>query len=313
MTSNIEHEDWNCVKCSNQLRLPKNATKSTKKSGGSKKTGAKSEVGSIRSSVSVLESSFQQLEEEQDAMEKGLEADRLIREKRLEMSRAIQEKRMRQEKEFRERELQQERELRAKKLAQEQEILEKRLKEESEFLKKQQALREMFHAKMDLLKNTANENTSGRNEDTGNDADPSKGKVQNWLNSNDLQGTSLRSLVGEHSKVNEKQKEKNRELLQETTSRKFSTENDAVTSEDGDSEDGDAFNEQMKGIAELLKRHGPGKGHGLGRGHVGPTKEQLAARQAVSKHLPIFKGSQKFGHYFTVVTNILRRLADLLI
>lgn len=133
--ADIKDKPWSCPKCLSRLRVPEE--KGKKKT---KKSGSKSDAGSVRSLVSAIE----QLEMEQSAREKALDEERAVREKRLEVERILTEKRLRQEKEIRQLELQQERELQEMQLRQEQEMMERKLAAEEDFMKRQQAMREHF-------------------------------------------------------------------------------------------------------------------------------------------------------------------------
>ncbi|XP_065087100.1 uncharacterized protein LOC135708850 [Ochlerotatus camptorhynchus] len=297
----IRDKPWSCPQCMNRLRVPEQTKqkKSTKKSG----SGSKSDAGSVKSLVSVIE----ELEKEQFAKEKALEEERVVREKRMEMEKVLKEKRMKFEREMREKELKQERELQEKELLQEREMLERRLAAEEDFLKKQHTLRERFQNAKEKVsggwKETDGAVGGHRTAQQNTDLEPSVGltksevehMVQNWLQNNGTAHTKYplgaypKGTVVQENTVHSKKKlsklEQLKALLEQEDSQEEEDSKTMCSSDDEESH-------KTSVTQRKDKRHrGNGSGQRL-------SQEQLAARQYMSKQLPIFKGEPEVWPLF---------------
>ncbi|XP_055622535.1 uncharacterized protein LOC129766105 [Toxorhynchites rutilus septentrionalis] len=328
VTDAVQHDSWNCAKCSMILSVPKSTKRAPAKKSSYKKTGPKS-VGSDTSkgpSIPLtLEESICQLEREQMAQEKEIEEQRILHERRLEMQRIIMEKRRQQQKELMEKEL-----------AQEKEMLEKRLADEQEFQQRRQQLRDQFKDTKLPLQYESDEDAANGAEATRSSRCVSQvaenvekeRKINVALpkqHSFDTQLKTNLSLLKEHSF--DKQPEtiarapsdptlnmNHRNQTVENQNQVKSVPPTASTRilreliEDPEYEDvnlDEAIRErelteqEAAVIGNVLSRRRQ-YGSGLPRDVVcrGPTREQLAARQAVSKNLPVFRGEPEVWPLF---------------
>ncbi|XP_055622107.1 uncharacterized protein LOC129765713 [Toxorhynchites rutilus septentrionalis] len=286
----IKKRPWSCPKCANLLQVQKPKTKSKTKS------GSKSDAGSVKSVISAIK----QLEEEQAAMEKELEEEKELREKRLVMEKTLREKRMEQERDLREKEFRQQQELREKQLLEEREMLERNLAAEEEFLRKQHALREQFqiNKKNSAKKWTDADGAVGGGFEVDRRSEvPADEKVKNWLkeqkSSPDEKGdprgaypkNTITKVDNQPTKKKLSKMERLKALLEEESSSADEGEREAE-------EDGKPV-QQPQEPTRLNQREqrSYGPGHRL-------TQDQLAARQVMSKQLPVFKGEPEVWPLF---------------
>ncbi|XP_055632856.1 uncharacterized protein LOC129773285 [Toxorhynchites rutilus septentrionalis] len=317
VTGKIKDYPWNCPKCSNSLQVPeqkKNATGavSKKTSTDGKKTKSKGESASVSSVGSAFEKSLEKLQEEMDAKEKAMENERILRKKRLEMERALKEKQLRLEKELREMELQQEREFQERQLQQEQEMLNQRLKEEEDFLKKRNKLRDNFEvAKVGLIKRHSEEEVEegavGGGEGLEEDAfgENSNQKVEKWLErGNSMPVVQQLTVSGAKGmKGTTRVDDGTKGLTLPASPSQFVDPirglNQLKQAPVGGDHRDDQFirltREEQMALADFRTgqmRNGPGQEI------VGLSQAQIAARQSVSKQLPVFRGEAELWPIF---------------
>lgn len=317
VTETVKESPWVCSKCTNSLQVPKYPKKpTTRKTSGKKsnKSDTGSESGKVDAIVASFEESLAQLQLEKNDRVKQLDEERILHEKRLEMEREIMDKKRVQKKQMLERQL-----------AQEQQLLEQQLRDEQEFLQRRLELRNRFQKlKLDLSQQFDQPSESDDEEET----DAGTEKAKDWLESvnNDPRGaypknkgvpeivvrSSANQPVGGYTrnvdfefprptKLNEPG------LKKDTTVVHHSQQNSQHQQQ--------ASANVPREVLELLQRpdltaheetvlrnilnrrrpEAPDQVHDVGRG---PTQEQLAARQAVSKHLPMFRGEPEVWPLF---------------
>ncbi|XP_062557436.1 uncharacterized protein LOC134222310 [Armigeres subalbatus] len=171
------------------------------------------------------------------------------------------EKKLRMEREMRERELELEREMQDLQLKQERELLDRQLQAEREFIRKRDVIRQ--------------------------EAQSSKEKVQCWLNERKQPKQPTEDIRGAYPKGSTMKCQAPRSSFYEE---EYS--NGDRSGGSGSEEDEDAVIESMQNLSINTNRNV------LGMRTVRVTKEQLAARQAVSKHLPTFKGEPEIWPLF---------------
>ncbi|XP_053692249.1 uncharacterized protein LOC128740711 [Sabethes cyaneus] len=306
VTDAVKDTPWTCSKCTNILHVPKAAKKGPPKKTSGKKGNAKSDAGSDTGKASVavptLDESLLELQRENRAKEKELEDEKFLHEKRLEMERQFLEKKRLQQ-----------REVLQKELAQEQEIMQKQLQDEQEFLLQRRQLRDKFQrCKLDLSRRYEEEDpVSGE----GDSADKT---VENWTESVkcDLLGaipkrqeqateciaSKQQSKVGkpnsnfdfsEPSMLNEPgSKTGAGTIIEQKVAKNKVRELDELLQQS------DLTVEEENTIRKLLNRRRRDQPVSKHDANSGPTQEQLAARQAVSKQLPVFRGEAEVWPLF---------------
>ncbi|XP_055632345.1 uncharacterized protein LOC129772855 [Toxorhynchites rutilus septentrionalis] len=243
--------------------------KTAKQSKPLEESDAKSVVThSSRTSRSRLELEFNRMAEELVLREKQLQDEKAIKDKKLEIDRFFLQKKLAQEKELREKEL-----------AQEKELLEQQLKDHIEFRDRQRLLRERFQKeKYEILSANLDEEgaVGGDIGDTlpGEDEEQdNEHKVQDWLNKEGNQKIHKR-----HPKVPEVPSvvtsNRTKESSKISCKRRDDSSSDSLEASNSEGEQFDRESDHSKI---------PGR-------HYGPTKAQRAARQILSKRLPIFTG-----------------------
>lgn len=269
----VKDVEWYCLKCTKSkdahLRVPKNKK-------GAKRGSSQNDSDSVRSAGSSVAKHVEQLEEEQLAREESLMKQMEIRAKRLEMTKRLAEKQLRMEREMRERELELEREIQNLQLKQEQELLDRQLAAEQEFCKKRDAIRQQMNTSLQKVKERKEGVDPGGEKPTGL-PDKRDEKVQKWLADQDKKrskadprGAYPKGTLPAHDEQKEQEGSNNEE--------------------EGSEDDHD----QAPSVANSKNGKQDGPGHQV----IKVTKEQLAARQAISKHLPTFRGEPEIWPLF---------------
>ncbi|XP_053698802.1 uncharacterized protein LOC128745752 [Sabethes cyaneus] len=317
----IKDHPWSCLKRCNSLQIPKQkkgAAIATAKKTADGKKNSRSEGGSVSSVNAILDDSLAKLQEEMEAKEKAMENERILRKKRLEMERALREKQLRVERELREMELQQDREFQARELQQEQEMLNRRLVEEEEFLKKRNKLRQNFDAaKAGLVQNYSKvDEEENVDEPAGNDSDGDcdeilSQKVEKWLGGKSFECDDRRKSV-KNVAVFELVSTRRTTGVHNERFKGLSVPFIAYRSEDlareqaigGQTRKGDDLlrltAEEKTVLADFrMNRMGNGpRMNGPGIEPAGLSQAQIAARQSVSKQLPVFRGEAELWPIF---------------
>ncbi|XP_055551044.1 uncharacterized protein LOC129733299 [Wyeomyia smithii] len=264
----IRDVDWFCPKCKksdSQLKVPKGNRKPGKKTGS-----ARSDAESARSASSILDTELLQLEEEQRDKERAWEKEMILRAKRLELERAWKRKQIQREREMREQELQQERELQDLQLMQERELMDRQLAAEEEFLRKRDLLRERMNASAAHLQQLMNEGAAGGSK-AGSDK-ANRDRIRSWVD---------RQEINKYEDLNSiRQDEERRSTVSYKDRPDDKLEHDSL-------ESGSELSDPR---SQSRRQDGPGQSR--------VTKDQLAARQVVSKHLPTFRGEPEVWPLF---------------
>lgn len=279
--------DWHCPNCvprtGQQLKVPEAGGKKR----GSKNSGQKGDGGSDQGVGSDVDPIEKQLEEEQLAKEKAFAKQMEARKKSLARQKAWKEEQLKQEREMRELELQFQREMEEQQLEHEQKMLEAQLAAEQEFVKKREAIRKKFDSSVGrvnaLLSSTVAETT-----------EQPKQRVKQWLDGQEKvtekpsatdsrgaypKGVSPRG-VGAGSKKVEKVPER------------------VETEHESDGECEHSKSSEDRASVGHNSEHGSRVGDGPGRGVGRISRDQLAARKAVSQHLPKFRGEPEVWPLF---------------
>ncbi|XP_055612547.1 uncharacterized protein LOC129759163 [Uranotaenia lowii] len=319
VTEAIASLPWKCAKCSNELQVPKirkPVKKTASKRNGSTKSEVCTDAGKSQSTGSIQES-LSALEKETAAIEQQLLEERKLHQKRMEFQRTvIAKKREWQQKQLDE------------KLLLEKQQLENELADHKEFLVRQKSMREQFQQmKAELSQEYADES------EDESDPDTASGKTERWVDAHrDVRGAFPKKLAtGEismdtifcqrgnkqnddlkkHDLFPEQRQQVNSSLLPEQgPPRMASRMVSGIYPEENAAEFSPYFHELeerfdltanersvIRNILERRDRTDP-EVHLRTLNAMGPTKEQLAARQAASKHLPVFRGEPEVWPFF---------------
>ncbi|XP_058817768.1 uncharacterized protein LOC131681077 [Topomyia yanbarensis] len=207
------------------------------------------------------------------------------------------EKQLKAEKEMREKELANEREMHEQKLKQEQELLERQLATEQEFLEKQERIRRQVNdSKMRMLVDNRSEVLSAKDQ-----------MMQDWLceqksASNPISG-DIRGAYGKGKNPRTSAMlgtQVGLDQIKIPLTRPKSIPN--VSEEDPDTDESNNSDHEERGSRISAVPFGGNSLAGQSRDGSGHpfrvTKDQLAVRQAMSKHLPIFKGEPEVWPLF---------------
>ncbi|XP_062541700.1 uncharacterized protein LOC134209706 [Armigeres subalbatus] len=207
------------------------------------------------------------------------------------MERVLQEKRCRKEKEFHEKQMQQDRDLKERQLREEREMLERQLKEEARFASERKKLHEHFQDAKKAIAKSISEETEGAvgGEKLKNDNELSfDKKVQFWLKQQDQGRNGAKSKLScsiadseDYGEIEEDDAPEEKGNSEYPAGEDF-----GCTSEDRELLGRIVRNGRMNGPGEII----PPPQDRPQRHTVKLSQEQLAARQAVSKNLPVFKG-----------------------
>ncbi|XP_055632594.1 uncharacterized protein LOC129773069 [Toxorhynchites rutilus septentrionalis] len=287
---NVNKIDWYCPQCARhdvqKLKVPEPVTKKKP----AKKSGSKSDAGSDQGAGSVMDLTEQQSGEEQllkETFAKQMEARKI----QLAMKKALFEQQMKQEREMREIELQFQREVERQQLEFEQKMLDGQLVAERDFLKKRDAIRRKMENsihRVSVLKEQ--EGAVGGKIDDAPEDKP-KQKVKQWLQQQEQgdSGSTTKDPRGAFPKGGPQRDDRDDRLpvlpkKQEVHDKIEDTENEEG---DSDSEDNE---KPIKNAREEEDR--------LGRRVNRISKDQLAARKAVSHSLPKFRGEPEVWPLF---------------
>ncbi|XP_062703659.1 uncharacterized protein LOC134286105 [Aedes albopictus] len=240
------------------------------------------------------------MEEEYAKQMEELEFEKIFREKEMEFQRVLKEKRMEMEKELREKEL-----------TQEKLLLDRALQEKTEHFEKMKTMRLSYQSCMDGLDQEM-VNMKKVNEEM----QPKKAEISPTPGVSGKQRELRKLYVAENALFREKSGVRNMSRVGLSTKAKDSSSEDAVSGTEDEYEEDDSEDE---GDSEGSACRSHATTYGLGRQQTGPTKSQLAARNGVSKKLPVFTGKPEdwplfYGTYvasneacgFSDVENLVR-------
>ncbi|XP_062557815.1 uncharacterized protein LOC134222672 [Armigeres subalbatus] len=294
--------DWRCQVCvsasAQQLKVPDTRSKTR----GGKKTGQKGDGGSDQGVSSDADPAEKQLEEEQLAKEKAFAKQMEARKKLLARQKAWKQEQLRQEREMRELELQVQREIEEQQLQQEQEMLDAQLAAEKEFLEKRDAIRKKFDNSVKRVNASKDEDgaVGGRSKSEPDQA------VEEWLQQSRKTNTqqSVSDVRGAFPKggvplgagvVIKANKTKSMKPVKEVPE---IVENEPESSEDESSKSLDypAKSRHSQSRYGSMQSSHDSDGPGRDIGHI--SKQQLAARKAVSQYLPKLRGEPEVWPLF---------------
>ncbi|XP_058449080.1 uncharacterized protein LOC131429046 [Malaya genurostris] len=269
--SEIVNINWSCQRCK-VLSVPDTAPKRR-----GKKSVSNSDAGSDRGGSSVQEPTEKQLEEEQLAMEMEFAKQMDLRKARLERQQAWNEFRLKQEREMRKLEHQAQRKMEEQQLEHEQEMLDRQMAAEREFLQKRDAIRKQFDNSVMKVKALKDQSGPVRNSSM---IKPTK-MVNQWLHGDNR---------GAHRRMNDGEDPKRTGM--------------GPVDDEGDSEwnhevsDGSDVSEvpRSRNNRSRVRLSEGTNGSGCRVGRI--TRDQLAARKAVSQNLPKFKGEPEVWPLF---------------
>ncbi|XP_062559255.1 uncharacterized protein LOC134224033 [Armigeres subalbatus] len=239
------------------------AAKKQKKSGG-KKNPARTTEKSNQVQI-TQEQKIKAMEEEYAKQMEEIENERLLREKEMELQRVLKEKRMQIEKDLREKEL-----------VQEKLLLDRALKAKTDNFEKMKTMRLSYQQCMDGLdQEMLNMKKDGESVEV-----PQPGPSA-------MKQIPARKLEPADDKLFRQKMVSTR--MPEKMRRVSDHSSDDDDQEEDYSSDGECDGDNGEFVAS-----GTSGNHtvtyGLGQPHVGPTRNQLAARSGVSKKLPVFTG-----------------------
>ncbi|XP_062557991.1 uncharacterized protein LOC134222861 [Armigeres subalbatus] len=289
----VVETNWRCQKCvsasAQLLKVPDTRSKTR----GGKKTGQKDDGGSDQGVGSDADPIEKQLEEEQLAKEKAFANQMEARKKLLARQKAWKEEQLRQEREMQEMELQVQREMEERHLEHEQKMLDAQLAAEKEFVKKRAVIRNQFEESVRRVNALKDQDCAVG----GTKEEQPKRKVEKWLDGHIKRAAEQHSAMDFReaypkdtdplsaraglSRVSDKPKlAKKVPMLVEC---RDESDIESETSE----ESGDQVKNSRSRYSKVRSSQGS---HGPGQeiGHI--SKRQLAARKAVSQHLPKFRG-----------------------
>lgn len=290
-----------CQKAGEEFTKKRDERKKGTKTKGSKSLAPeesdKSSVKSDRPSGSTLEKRLKALEKEQRAKEREMEEERILREKRMEMDRILKE-----------RQLKIENELREKEMLLEKEMLEQALRDEKAHADRMQQMRESYQNAIKGVKSMTMttlgveskfENVEEKIFDAGEGRSSQQKLLKTPLRN---PGVSFRSGPEKHKKSVEKNSHR-AEKSEESSEEEYNSINESSDEESNDAYgNSETSSEENQGESQYesekstssednLRRRKKRVPHGLGRQLTTPTKAQLAARNGLSKKLPVFTGN----------------------
>ncbi|XP_058825736.1 uncharacterized protein LOC131685801 [Topomyia yanbarensis] len=279
----VANVSWRCPRCSPQSARRLKVPETTAKNRG-KKSAPNSDAGSDRGAGSVLDLTEQQLEEEQLAMEMAFAKQIELRKQRLAKQQAWNERRMKLEWEMREQELRAQREMEQRQLEHEQKMLDCQLAAEREFSKKRDAIRKQFDDSI----NKVNALKGQYGAVSGASASKPEQKVDDWM----------LDYRGAYPKPGYLQTEDKLACPKKVPlDKSFTIEAGQFERSNEDVSDGEVSEVPPSRCSRSsFQRCGDGNGSGCIVGRI--TRDQLAARKAVSQNLPKFKGEAEVWPLF---------------
>ncbi|XP_058817455.1 uncharacterized protein LOC131680761 [Topomyia yanbarensis] len=308
-------KNWYCQADACQLqaddyrkkREAESAKKRSKKTLATDDGSDRSSVKSDRQTSSVLERKLKALAQEQKAKEAEMEIERILAEKRMEMDRTLKEKRSKMEEVLRE-----------KQAKQEEEMYEEDLKKKMAHVDRIQQIRDSYEARMGhiqqrldglIFSDPAKNEAQHINELVMKD--PEEGFSGELVQSAPVVHTPLPNpnvgAKGACEKQDEHHLKKGEKRHEQETDRSCdeSEIEEEYSDEEGSSDwDSDCDSEAPEILSQSVAQKAviPGDRkqrrkvesktsvHGLGQRKAGPTRMQMAARQGITKKLPIFSG-----------------------
>ncbi|XP_055527248.1 trichohyalin-like [Wyeomyia smithii] len=272
VTKAIEDRDWNCKKCTKELLVPK-TNKQSKRTGSQK---SKSYGGSEHELSTSFATSLRKLEEEQRIKEKEMAEEMILQERRLEMERILKEKKRQMETKLPEKRLSQERESKKQQLEEERQMLERQLEEEKTFLEERKNMQQEFQAAKQMIAEKYVRQGITLNKDRHEERDMFFGeKIDFWMQKQ-----------GENSRHEPKKGVEEQNCI------------DEIEAEDSDqNSEGSSVVSYHDDVPEKYSTEETRNRNRIRQ----PTKlsaEHIAARQAISKHLPVFKGEPEVWPIF---------------
>lgn len=268
--ADLAETKWFCSadECQRQKKvITKKTSKSSKKTPGNTSDSDRSSVKSDRQVGSNLSRIMQKLQEEQKSKEEELQMERIMREKRIEMELSFKKKRLAMEKQLREKEM---------KL--EKEMLEESLAREKEHLDRLKRMRLQYQTHMDQvqqeIKQVKTANDAGKNPGTavqnpsvnGKDSKPAVNKASDAPDGSN----SKPSTQGEHDSESDSDRSDDSDETSDSESSEVET----------DEEESDSDQEKQVDEKETARVKPRAK----------PSRAQLAARNGITKKLPVFTG-----------------------
>lgn len=293
VTESIREQDWNCKNCALELQVP-NTKKKTKRTGAAK---AKSDGGSVHGEDDSLSASLRKLEQERRAMEKKLEEELILQEKRLIMEAELKAKRRQRELEIQEKVLAQERELKKRQLAEERKMMERHLAEERAYSEERRQLHEAFQRQRNLVaKEFTNQDTTVGESSKAEKEMSFDNKIQFWMNKQDPRTKKPLETVGVQKRLSGVPADED----YEETDDDDEEEVDSCEEEEEATEDSEEEREEVVKPKGRVLEHSRKKDRKNGNPQQPETlsSAQIAARQAISKHLPVFRGEPEVWPIF---------------
>ncbi|XP_055523080.1 uncharacterized protein LOC129717248 [Wyeomyia smithii] len=261
----VANTDWYCPRCDRSADQPLKVPEAGKKR--AKKSGSKSDAGSEQGAGFVIGSTEQQSEEEQ-RMRQDFAKQIEVRKIQLARKKAFYEEQMQQEREMREQELQFQREMEEQQLEHEQKMLECQLAAERNFVKRRDTIRKQLECSIQRV--NALKKQKGRG-----------WEKKRWCSGCkiEVEGESRRS---------------------ETETQRSNTSGigggEIEDSGDAESIDSDVFEEPKNSVYDSVRSKAVENGPGRCVNRI--SRDQLAARKAVSHNLPKFRGEPEVWPLF---------------
>ncbi|XP_055584831.1 uncharacterized protein LOC129737695 [Uranotaenia lowii] len=331
VTEEVKNVPWHCNKCSNLLNIPKirkPVKRNVSKRTGSAKGDVASDSGKLPEGRLSLQESINLLEHESAVIEQQLLEEKILHDKRLELERAINEKRRALQQKQQEDKLHQEKQQLEQQLADHKEFLIRQKEMRDQFRKMKADLNQEFEeeSEEDSFGPEAGSDKTKRWVEMQEDL---RGAYPKKTTGTDSLSTSVRKLCNEPNRVKELEPEKHVSLTQQ---QKLEVLGEAMKSDargnwepqekvesecrvkrlleqcleetgsqgaNEPTEESDLNNLEQALMRSLLERRQRKELETQTRSfNTGPTKEQLAARQAGSKHLPTFRGEPEIWPQF---------------
>lgn len=258
--ADLAEPKWFCSAddCQRQRKAYTKKGSKSKKTSGETSDSDRSSVQSERQVGPKLSRIMKTLQDEQKSKEEELQMERIMREKRIEMELAFKKKRLAMEKQMREREMKLEKELLEESLAQEKKHLDRlklmRLQYQAEIDQVHQEITQLKPATNAALKGEYSQSAPAKEDDTPKDL-------------------GLSSLRKPETGESHHESESDSDDSHETRS---SESSDDETDED----ESDPEEKELVAKGEVKQ----------GDARAGPSRAQLAARNGITRKLPIFSG-----------------------
>ncbi|XP_062703633.1 uncharacterized protein LOC134286082 [Aedes albopictus] len=259
--ADLAEPKWFCSadECQRQKKgTTKRSSKTSKKASGHTSDSDKTSVKSDRQVGPHLSRIMQTLQNEQKSKDEELQMERIMREKRIEMDLEFKKKRMAMEKQMRDREMELEREL-----------LEQSLAQEKEHLDRMKLMRLQYRSQMDQVQQEIKQlNTTSEADETPKAVDRNP------------------AFLGESSRATFVNADATNVSVRSNLS-KFKPLAPSKQGHETDSDDSDETSDSESSEEESAEDESDSEAE---KPRTGPSKAQLAARNGITKRLPIFTG-----------------------